>query len=187
LGKSGRSVQAMAIAPTDSREWCLSRYASPGWKNLLGKGKSKREEVYVPFPAMKRALSNSAATWIDSRASAPILGIIRIFWTGVIYAWCARKNSRSILFIRLRTTALPKRRVTVIPSRDRLPCTGVLTTTKWGVCRRFPRCCRARNSRRISKRADLGNAERCPLGFSGALAWVESKRSNVCGLWRGAV
>jgi len=95
-------------------------------------------------------------------------------WAGGIFSLCRRKNSRTSLLMRLRTTALPMRRVTVKPKRGSpaLPCLPAgkrkyLTTTKEGEYCLFPWRCTRRNSRLLSRRAALGN--RCWMFLSNLL------------------
>jgi hypothetical protein len=76
------------------------------------------------------AFPNSSAIAANGSVCAPALGITTISEAGAIAVLWTRKNSRKSRFMRFLTTALPKRRVTVIPKRDLPVLAGDNTITK---------------------------------------------------------
>jgi hypothetical protein len=82
----------------------------------------------------------------------------RTSWAGPKSRLLVRNASRIRRFKRLRTVALPTRRLTVMPMRVRPAELGRRIMTKDGKCARAPFRWRARNSARRRNRAAFGNA-----------------------------
>jgi hypothetical protein len=122
-----------------------------------------------PTVSPKRMLPSSDSACSKLSFSAPALTITTMSEPGCNFARCSRKNSRTSLFARFRSTEPPTFRLAVIPRRVSLVVPGLWSTRK---CRlalpRLPRWIRRKSLRFRTRRARVSRRSVLPApGFRG--------------------
>lgn len=122
----------------------------------------------VPPASPRRMLPNSDSACSKLNLSAPVLTITTMSEPGCNFARCSRKNSRTSLFARFRSTAPPTLRLAVIPRRVSLVRPGLWSTRK---CRlalpRLPRWIRRKSLRERTRRARVSRRSVLPASRLG--------------------
>jgi hypothetical protein len=119
-------------------------------------------------------LPNSDSACSKLNLSAPALTMTTISVPGCNFVRFNRKNSRTILFARFRSTAPPTLRLAVIPRRVSLVVPGLWSTRK---CRlalpRLPRWIRRKSLRERTRRARVSRRSVLP---SSRLGWRHHRK-----------